>query len=76
MTAARVALGRYARAGVRKSSTTAAAADCQSATTWLRPPSRTLTAVREPLPPTGKDPNRPAPMFSPPSASSSWSAST
>jgi hypothetical protein len=58
ITAPRAALGRYCIGSVRKSSTQAMAPAPISPEIWVRPPIWSLTAVREPLAPTGNHPPR------------------
>ena len=76
MTAARVALGSRASTPVRNSRTRTAPATCTRPTIWVRPPTRVLMAVREPLDPSGNDCTRPAAALRPARPTSSWFALT
>ena len=53
MTAPRVALGRYCMGSVSNNSTTVMDPAASSPASWVRAPIWSLTAVREPLAPTG-----------------------
>ena len=55
---------------------TAIIAAAASPLTWLVAPMSSLTAVRDPLVPTGMPWVTPAAIWAKPNASSSWSAST
>ena len=76
ITAASVALGSRDNGAVRNSSTSATVTAWARPTTWVRPPTRTFTALRDPLDPTGNDWDRPAIRLSPARPIISWSAST
>jgi hypothetical protein len=71
ITAPSTALGRWAIGPVRSSSTITMATAASSPATWLRAPIASLTAVREPLPPTGIPCVTPAAAFAAPMATSS-----
>ena len=76
MTAPSTAEGRYSMGAVRNSRMTAIVAAAASPLTWLVAPMSSLTAVRDPLVPTGMPCVKPAEIWATPNASSSWSAST
>ena len=76
ITAPSTAEGRYWMGPVRNSRMTAMVAAAASPLTWLVAPMSSLTAVRDPLAPTGMPWVNPAATLANPNASSSWSAST
>ena len=76
MTAPSTADGRYWMGPVRNSRMTAMVPAEAIPLTWLVAPMSSLTAVREPLVPTGMPWETPAASWTTPKASSSWLAST
>ena len=76
MTAPRTAEGRYSIGAVRNTRMTAIVPAATSPLTWLVAPMSSLTAVRDPLVPTGMLCVTPAEIWATPNASSSWLAST
>ena len=73
MIAPSAAFGRSAIGPVRNSSTSTTAAAASRPAIWLRAPIASLTAVREPLAPSGRPWVTPAAACAAPMASSSWS---
>ena len=69
MTAPSTAFGRSAIGPVRKSSTSTTLAAASSPAIWVRAPIASLTAVRDPLAPTGSPGVSPAAAFAAPMAS-------
>ena len=76
MTAPRTADGRYSMGAVRNIRMTAIVPAAARPLTWLVAPMSSLTAVRDPLVPTGMLCVTPAEIWATPNASSSWLAST
>src|SRR6478609_9696073 len=76
MTAPSTAEGRYSIGAVRKSRMTTIVPAAASPLTWLVAPMSSLTAVRDPLVPTGMLWVTPAEIWATPKARSSWLAST